>query len=630
MCRIVGIVNFADKLSSELEPVILEMRDSLSHGGPDDAGLFISQDRKVALGHRRLSIIDLSPQAHQPMSNKEQNIWITYNGEIYNFRELRNDLIKSGYDFKSKSDTEILIYGYQEWGIEKLLSRLRGMFAFAIYDSRSGFKLILARDRFGIKPLYYFYDHEKFIFASEIKAFLKSKLIPDEKNLEAMIRFLQLGSVPTPLTTIKNVFSLDAGHYIEVDKSNLKLKEYWNISHYINSLQNKLISQKDAINATSELLLEAAKLHLISDVPLGVFLSGGIDSSSLVALSSKLLDRPLNTLSIVFNEERYSEAKYAQLVANRYKTNHHEVLITNNDFIGELPQIFSAMDEPTIDGVNTYFISKAAKEAGLTVVLSGIGGDEVFLGYEHFKKIKYLNAPINLFRQLPIWMRKNLLNFSISSGDIFGGKSLERLSYLEEPGIENCYLLFRGLFSPGQIQDLLGITETEFKRLGVLFPLQNSSNSLSSVDSLDLLEFKHYLQNQILKDTDFMSMSHGIEIRVPFLDHKLVEYVIGLPSNMKLQNGMNKSLLLNAIRNDLPKEVWARPKMGFTFPFERWIIANFDELQSKCLDVKQLNTKAVKRIWNDFKGGKVHWSRVWALVVLDQFMSQRKGVCANF
>ena len=631
MCRIVGIADFNKQLGPELEPSTIKMRDSLAHGGSDDAGLFISQDRKIALGHRRLSIIDISSAGHQPMNNKEQNIWITYNGEIYNFQELRNELIKLGYEFKSKSDTEVIIYGYEEWGIECLLSRLRGMFAFALYDCRKntdGNKLILARDRFGIKPLYFYQDKERFIFASEVKAILKSSLVSDELNLEALVRFLQLGSVPVPLTTIRNVFSLPAGHYMVVSNSTNELKRYWYFLNYLDQAtsREKSPSLSEAIVNTRNLLLESVKLHLISDVPLGVFLSGGIDSSSLVALASGFRGKEnlLTTLSVVFNELAFNEANYAKLVADNYKTDHREVLLTSHDFIGEIPKIFSAMDQPTIDGVNTYFISKAAKEAGLTVVLSGIGGDEVFLGYSHYKKAKYLDPSLKFFTHLPKWISKNSLQMIAEVGTNIGFKGAKKLTYLNEINNENTYLMFRGLFTPYEIQDLLGITEKEFKSFGAVFKSLNGSVPSSLIESFDFLDFYHYLQNQILKDTDFMSMAHAVEIRVPFLDHYLVEYVVNLSTELKLQNGVNKSLLLNVIGNDLPKEVWNRPKMGFTFPFDEWVRKECKMFEDQSLNQNYLNQKFVKRIWEGFKKGQVHWSRVWALTVANNFCKNTK------
>ncbi len=625
MCRIVGIWDKTTSLKGELEKVIVLVRDAMAYGGPDDAGIFVDNEKGIALAHRRLSIIDISSLGHQPMSNESKTIWITYNGEIYNFMELRDELINRGYKFKSKTDTEVLLYGYEEWGIEKLLSRLRGMFAFAIYDNRTNntFKLILAKDRFGIKPLYYYMDKEKFIFASEVKAIMKSKLVPDKKNEEAMVRFLQLGSVPAPLTTIKDVFSLPSGHYMEVSDSGFAIKKYWSLLNSFKEGQNKHVSYKQALETTTKLFEEAVKIHLISDVPLGVFLSGGIDSSALVAVASKLKKDRLKTLSVVFSEDKYNESRYAKLVANKYNTDHREIMLSGKDFVDELPLIFNAMDEPSIDGVNTYFISKAAKNAGLTVVLSGIGGDEVFLGYDHFKNTKNIKNLSNLLKAIPQPLRKSILHMAGAMASGITGRSYEKLSYLESPNVKNSYLMFRGLFTKNQIQSLLDISKAELNRCGEVPEFTDELSGEDLMTNFDFMDFNHYLQNQILKDADFMSMRHAVEIRVPFLDHKLVEYVISLPLKYKLHNNINKPLLVNSLHGGLSPEIVNRKKMGFTFPFDIWIKENHQILMEQSLDKTSLNRKETEKIWKRFIAGELHWSRVWAVMVVEDSIKTR-------
>lgn len=629
MCRICGIVDFNKSLSKELEAIAISMRDVMIHGGPDDSGIYLNQNKTVALANRRLSIIDLSYSGHQPMSNKAKNIWITYNGEIYNFQELKNELVNRGYSFYSKTDTEVLINGYEEWGIEGLLLRLRGMFAFAIYDLRqniSSTRLILARDRIGIKPLYYYRDKEKFIFASEVKAIIKSRLLANEINSEAIVRFLQLGSVPTPLTTIKNVFSLPAGHYMIVDENICSIKQYWDLLNYLKS--SDTTSFEESLAYTKVLLQESTKLHLISDAPLGVFLSGGVDSSSLVAIASHFQDKPLKTLSIIFEDKRYDETPYSREIANLYKTEHHEVLLKQDDFFEELPQIFEAMDQPTIDGVNTYFVSKAAKEIGLKVVLSGIGGDEVFLGYDYFKRINSLRMSQMVLKGLPSFMRKVLINGCLSIEEFIGEKVNNKLSYMIEPSAKNNYLLFRGLFTPNEIHNLIGVDCKELEALNIFPQLTSETNNylatLSIIQAFSFFDFKHYLQNQLLKDADFMGMRHSIEIRVPFLDHMLLEKVISFNSHVKLRNGKNKPLLVKAMEGDLPKSVYNRKKMGFVFPFGEWINGNWKDIKDICLSNDDFNYKFVQKIWGDFRKGKMHWSRVWALVVLSYLKSNAK------
>jgi asparagine synthase (glutamine-hydrolysing) len=643
MCGIAGILKLNAPATPEDVAAVQRMIDAQIHRGPDGEGIIALGDSSplpltphpsrssIVLGHRRLSIIDLSPAGKQPMSNEDGTVWVTYNGEIYNFRELREELDKKGHTFKSQTDTEVLVHGYEEWGMEGLLSRLRGMFAFALYDSSpsrltpNASRFFLAKDRFGIKPLYYYQDREQLIFASEVRAVMKSGMVPDEKNMEALVRFLQLGSVPVPLTTIKNVFALPAGHYLVVNEHGADLKRYWDLSTYLNQSPNLHQSQSvstnlnDYIKTTRSLLEDSVRHHLISDVPLGVFLSGGIDSSSLVALAAGFRDKPLTTLSIIFDEPDYSEAQYARLVAKKYGTDHREVLLRSKDFFDELPRIFEAMDQPTIDGVNTYFVSKAAKEAGLTVVLSGTGGDEVFLGYEHFKKTGRLERTRRFLNLFPLRMRRGLIRAAILAGLPSGAAGREKLTYLEVPTDENYYLLFRGLFAPRQIQDLLGISEKEFVSFDFTTQSPNLPISQSLLNSFTLFEFGHYLQNQLLKDTDFMSMAHSIETRVPYLDHRLLEYIAGVPAGLKLGNGMNKPMLVKAMGEGLPREIWDRPKTGFTFPFGEWMRARVDELEARSLEQKFLDQKAVEKVWQGFRGGRVHWSQPWSMVVASHF-----------
>lgn len=593
MCRIAGILDFNNSLGDSLEPKLLKMRDSMAHGGPNDSGIYISDDKKIAFAHRRLSIIDLSALGHQPMSNKDKSIWITYNGEIYNFKELRAELINTGCDFVSKTDTEVLVYGYEKWGIEKLLSKLRGMFAFAIYDDKRK-KTILARDRFGIKPLYYYKDDEKFIFSSEVKGILRSGLVPDVKEEKALTAFLILGSIPSPLTSIKDVLSLPAYHYMEIEKDKLKIQKYWDLER---CFQNKTkISFPDAAEEVKSLMKEAVGLHLISDAPLGIFLSGGIDSSSLVAYASKA-GKTLETLSIVFEEEEYSEESYEKAVSARFKTNHKSFLVREDHFRNDFENIFNAMDEPTTDGVNTYFISKAAKESGLTVVLSGVGGDEVFLGYSHYKK----NMLLNLLLKTPKFLRNKLRLIN---------PRFQKTDFLDMNESFSTPLLFRGLFTPYQVSKLLD--------KNICNDFMESDYGLESeslVDGLDYFDFKHYLGNQILKDCDFMSMKHSLEIRIPYLDHVLVEKILSYPNDIKFSNEMNKPLLVEGLKNILPKEVYSRNKVGFTFPFDKWLKKEASFYKEVSLRSKFLNRDAVNKTWEKFLKGEVHWSRVWSLVV---------------
>jgi len=631
MCGIAGIYlnkKTVKKEQKELAAVIKKMNESQKRRGPDDEGIF-SFERGV-FGHRRLSIIDLSKAGHQPMifnirTSDVPKLAIAFNGEIYNFLELRKELEKKSYKFKTKTDTEVILALYAEYK-EKSFSMLRGMFAFGLWDARNQ-RLFLVKDRYGIKPLYYYSDNEKLIFSSTVKALEKSGLFRVEKNPQAMIGFLLFGSVPLPLTTVKNVFAIPSGHYLvrEAD-GRQKMVQYYSSLDFFNIRRSNALDRSNflrnlrklsfhnnfhnIINEVRQRLKESVNLHLISDAPLGVFLSGGLDSSVIAALAAYNMgksDLPnidgnvrrsdfqkLTTLSIIFDEPEFSEEYYSDLVAQKISSDHCKIKITKKDFEESFDEIFEAMDQPTIDGVNTFFIAKAAKQVGLKTVLSGLGADEIFLGYPHFRKAKILRKIQNL---------PKFLKPSLDLASLFGGR-YKKLSYLKNSDILSFYLGIRGLFAPQEAAKILDIDEKEVNDFIINMgksdlPRGSTSQILTAnsqeveprqidpINLLSYLELKFYLQNQLLKDTDFMSMYHSIEVRVPFLDHPLVEYLSGLSPNVKLGKEINKPLLVEAVRELLPQEIFTRPKMGFTFPFQKWI----------------------------GKDGK-HWSRDWATVVL--------------
>jgi asparagine synthase (glutamine-hydrolysing) len=626
------------------------MLEAQAHRGPDDWGLLVPDalvgaerfarlfegGRRehlrryagggrpgVVLGARRLSILDLSSHGRMPMGSGDSGRWVAHNGEIYNFRELRDDLGSAGAPFRSGSDTEVILRGYATWG-DDVVRRLRGMFAFAIFEAAPRPRLLLARDRLGIKPIYYHRDRERLVFASEVRALRCSGLVPEEPNPEAIARFLQLGSVPSPITTVKDLVSLPPAHCLTVEEGAVPgPRRYWSLADVaahrpVSGILGRL---GDAAERTGALLEESVGLHLASDVPLGVFLSGGIDSSALVAVASRTRETPLTTLSVVFDERAYSEAPYARRVAERYRTDHREITVRSRDFFEAMPRYFRAMDEPTVDGVNTYLVSEQARRAGVTVVLSGTGGDELFLGYEHHRRWASLDRVRRMLGAVPGAPRRALLRFGARAGTAMGRGGLEKLEYLERSSVAAVYMAVRGLFGPRRVQDLLGISRGELEAYGSPLP---DTERPAAAEALQFFEFAHYLQNQLLKDIDVMSMAHSVETRVPFLDHRLVEHVLGLPVEARLAGGAHKPLLIRALGDALPREVWDRPKMGFTFPLGPWLRQRADELRAVCLEGTLLERKAVEAVWDEFVGGRLHWSRAWALVVLARFAAGRK------
>ena len=613
MCGISGV--FSRDGKSELHSAVESMNAFQFSRGPDDDGIFVDEKNGVVLGHRRLSIIDLSSAGHQPFGyrsrkskSRSYDLWLTFNGEIYNFPELKKDLANRGYSFTSRTDTEVVLALYAEYGPASF-SKLRGMFAFALWDA-SAQKLFLVKDRYGIKPLYYYSGNSTLVFASTVGAIIASGLVYQEKNKDALIGFLLFGSVPLPATTFKNIQAVPAGHYLVVKRNGEK-----NLVRYYDPLpafaEKKDVSFEEAKNNIRSLLQESVNFHLISDAPLGVFLSGGLDSSVLATLAAKNRERPITTLSVDFDEAEFSERKYQDLVAQKIKSDHHRVRIKAVDFFNSFRDIFEAMDQPTIDGVNTFFIAKAAKEAGLKVVLSGLGSDEIFCGYQSFKKITTLTFLGNLFARA---------GFVPTPPSFLGGRAA-KVSYLKYGNPIGAYLSVRGLFLPADIAFILGITEEEVRRyIKNLSAEIRMENTLCPVDALSYLEICFYLQNQLLKDTDSMSMRHSVEVRVPYLDHVLVEYVSGLSPRLKLGRKTTKPLLVESVRDLVPEEVINRKKMGFTFPFEIWLKREVKDPSGFLIKHIIEENRIPSQIVDRFHAGKLHWSRFWAQIVLGKFL----------
>lgn len=607
MCGIAGEFIFGSAELKIDEQRLMAMRDAMAHRGPDGEGIYISPDGKLGLAHRRLAIIDLSERGHQPMCDNERKIWITYNGEIYNFKELRNELRLKGYTFNSASDTEVVIYLYKEYGID-MLHKLRGMFSFALWDYRTS-KLFLVKDRFGIKPLYYFKDSEKISFASEVEGISDNHFINKEIEPKALISFLAFGCIATPHTFFKGVFSLPAGYYMEISQGgDSKIVKYFDVD-FQGSLEPE---QKLDMGAIREILTETIKMNFISDAPIGAFLSGGLDSSAICALGPDP-GAKIDTFSIFFNEEGFSERYYQQLVSKRFNTNHHEFLLSKEYFLKEIPNFLKSMVQPTVDGFNVYFISRFAKELGLKTVLSGIGGDEVFCGYHYFRQINFLK----FLQNLPGGINKFLLGPALNR---FQNES-SKICYLAQKGPLFLYLSMRGIFSSSEIGLFLGISEKEvigalediFHESGVFVP--KDIEKKSPAEFLQFMEIKHYLQNQILKDADKMGMFNSIEIRVPYLDHLLVQKILNMPTQFKFDKEVNKPLLANAVLEKLPKEIIYRKKQAFTFPISAWLKEPkfFESLYN---EKGIIDPKAMQRVKSKFLKDHIHWSKLWALLVL--------------
>lgn len=590
MCRIAGIIN----QNSQPEELLLQLKFMCSvqkHGGPDDEGFYIDRENNLGFGHRRLSLIDLSPGGHQPMHYDDGNLVISYNGELYNYLELKEELKYLGYQFASTSDTEVILAAFAEWG-PKSFRRFKGMFAFALFI-KSSKKVYLVRDPAGIKPLYYAIRNKSLYFASEIKAFSQLPEVNVENDLWP-VYLLAYGHLPEPVTTLKHVQPLQKGCFLEYDVASGAV-ETESFTYF--SFIEKLNTKAEILEQVRDCLQRSVERHLLSDAPIGAFLSGGIDSSIIALLAGSFSKQNLNTLSIYFGEEAYSEKKYQDLVLDKLQCNHHAHLLTENEFSDNFPSILQAMDMPSSDGINTWFISKYAMESGLKAVLSGLGGDELFGGYPSFERMKATSA----LQQLP--------NSTLRAGRYSGIKKFRRLPYLSLPGIKGKYLFLRGQFIPSEIARHLEMDEDQVWKLLQEQPSLPDVQHLTQKNQASWMEMNLYMQNQLLRDSDVMSMAHGIEIRVPFLDADFIRLALQIDSGVKY-GAPGKQLLIEAFNHILPEQIYNRPKMGFAFPFKEWLSGN-----NWVNEQMQGTNKEAKKTYSHFLKGQRHWSQLVTLLL---------------
>jgi len=631
MCGIFGIAAHNARIPAG---VLERGTQSLAHRGPDDSGTVVLRESapgsvEIGLGSRRLAILDLSPLAHQPMHDAETGNWIVYNGEIYNFRDVRRELEQAGTSFVSHSDTEVLLKAYARWG-EACLSRFRGMFAFAIWDA-SRRRLFLARDPMGIKPLYYVRAGAYFLFASEVRTLLGTGLVAHRIDHAGLINFLMFGSAYDPLTLVEGIGALPAGHTLTWEGGTLTQSPYWDLigkeaepSHE----RAHFARQEEAEEHLRPILEEAVRLQLVSDVPVGVFLSGGIDSSALVSILSGGGVTP-STFSIVFREAEFSEAQHSRAVAAKFHTDHHEIDVSQSDVLAAIPEALRAMDLPTMDGINTYFVSGEARRAGVKVALSGLGGDEVFAGYSSFRTVPRMERFAHFWSHVPNAVRTPLATtFAALSWENDQNRKLVSLAR-DNGRLLHPYFLSRMLFTPDQ-SDLL-FPRPAAEAANAAANSQRSclqrALSLDAINRVSYLESRCYMLNTLLRDADFMSMSQGLEVRVPLIDHQLAATVLALPGAWKL-NHTPKKLLVGALAGSLPDEIVHRPKRGFTLPFERWMHAELRSEIDPVLGAQRieggplggvLDGTQVQKVWQQFLDGRVSWTRPWSLYVLERW-----------
>lgn len=645
MCGIAGILSFTgnpslsgDRPLASLDAPLERMVEQLGHRGPDDSGAQVFQEGSnvVALGHRRLAILDLSPAGHQPMQDPRTGNWITFNGEIYNFREVRERLDPDPRAWHSESDTEVILRAYERWG-KDCLEHLRGMFAFALWDNVRQ-ELFIARDRLGIKPLYYFNAPGLFLFASEARALLASGLVPRRLDSMALWEYLGYQSVPAPRTLVEDVRVLKPGCWMSIDAQGRTGEGcYWDLLENA-SREGQAASASESRRRVREILEESVALHLVSDVAVGAFLSGGIDSSAIVALVREAGKTP-RTFSVCFDESAYDEHLYAQQVSERFQTDHTEIHLTDSMLLAQLPSALASMDQPTGDGVNTYVVARAVRSTGIKVALSGLGGDEFFAGYPSFKRLQHAMKYLNHLSRAP----QSLRHLAATTIRMLGGSSIratKTAGMIDGDGtLASVFPLTRQVLSTAQRRLLLNETWRALVA-GTRDPyveLLEDKYRRTTAEMLSLISYaegRTYMHDVLLRDTDQMSMAHALEVRVPLLDHRLVEYLMGLPDEHKISNGTPKRLLVESLNGLLPDGVVQRAKRGFTLPFEPWMRSG--GLHGFCeerLSRERTGSRGifqperVRELWQSFLDGRasVSWSRLWVLVVLEDWL-ERNGI----
>ena len=664
MCGITGIYIANNPLTVK-EETLISMRDSLIHRGPDDKGLYISKDKKLGLGFRRLAIIDLSKKGNQPMTSEDKSIWLIFNGEIYNFQELKQDLIIKGHHFKSKTDSEVILHLYEEKG-EKCLDDLNGMFAFVIWDEKQK-KLFAARDRIGIKPFYYYFKEGIFLFGSEIKAILQNPLVKREPDLEGISHYLTFASTPAPFTLFKNIKKLPAAHYLTLDKfGHLEIQRYWSpVKNYESRIRNRELKPKNQgeefyITKVRELLQDSIKKQMVSDVPFGCFLSGGIDSSTNAVLMSKAMGKSVETFSISYKDyPEFDEFQYSRKINELLKAKSHEAKVGPEEFLDWIDKMAASNDDPNGDWVcfPVYYLAKMFRENGVIMGQVGEGSDELFNGYERdliyfkfWKKFwRYLEKLPKFIKIIPYQLSK-LLPKNIAA---FPKELLRRLAYKKHLfyGGANAFTSYDKQFlltesfkkqlpydiSDKVVEDIYSsaviasgsassvITNGSASSVIARRPKADEAISLDFLQQMLYLELNLRLPELLLMRVDKMVSMNSLEARVPYLDHRLVELAFSIPQELKLKNNTTKYILKKAVEGIIPNEIIYRKKKGFGAPVSQWLREN-EQVRNKIIEIIQnskiqklnlFNDEYINKLFEDHLSKKCDNSfKIWNLTTL--------------
>ena len=631
MCGITGWINLEGKSSQNSEAVLHSMCERMKHRGPDSEGLWV--ENEVALGMRRLSIIDLHT-GEQPVYNEDKSVVVVMNGELYNFREVRADLEKRGHKFETQTDTEILPHLYEEYG-DAMLEHINGMFAFALWDKNKK-KLLIARDKFGEKPLYYGVFDNKLIFASEPKVLLANSAVKAEINLDALRSYLSFDYVPAPNSIYKGVSKLSAAHFLTVEKGEIKTRRYWNLSWE----KRKTKSLESSAEELRDLLADAVRMRLVADVPLGILLSGGVDSSTVAAFATQFSTGKVKTFSIGFEEDSFDESKFARQVANHLKTEHYEDKLSVESAADLISEIGLWLDEPMSDGslIPTFLLSRFVRKH-VTVALGGDGGDEIFAGYPMY----YAHKVSDIYNGIPQFLRNGLIepvvnNLPVSSKNLSFDYKAKRFVRASKYDLVTRHHSFFGSFSIDEQQeflskDILAQTSNDIYRNAK--NLLEICDAASEIEQMQFLDINFYMAEDILTKVDRASMAVSLEVRAPFLDPRIAEFAASIPLEYKLKGNKGKYILKKAMENMLPKNILHRPKKGFGIPIAEWLRGRLNPLMHELLDEKRLKNQGLfdekfvqKLIKEHETNAASHHKQLWTLLVFqlwfDNFLSVSK------
>jgi asparagine synthase (glutamine-hydrolysing) len=620
MCGIAGILSLTGGREAESDAIV-RMTDCMAHRGPDADGFF--SEPGISLGHRRLSIIDLSSSANQPFTDASGRYVIVYNGEVYNFQAVRQRL--PGYEFKTNSDTEVILAAYMQWGAS-CLDHLNGMFAFAVWD-RHGKTLFIARDRLGVKPLYYHLSRERFVFSSEIRAILDSGLVPRRLDRGALPDFFSNQSFGYPGSPVEGVRQLEAGTWLRIEGGALETRPYWRLGSRKEG--EGFEDPEEVKKEVRRLLRDSVESRMVSDVPIGAFLSGGIDSSAVVGLMSEVSTRRPYTFNVSFEETEFDESAYARIVAEKFNTDHHTILLKPGIFLDQIESALDSMDTPSSDGPNVYVVSKAIRSAGITVALSGMGGDELFAGYPIFNQFVRMRKLAPLLSSLRPF--RGMVSGILERSGSGRSHRMAKLLSLDSIDVSTVYPELRRILSPVTLRRLVNSQMPEMESLE-----RNLKERLPELSRLPLLsqvtaaEMLGYTQNTLMKDADQMSMAVSLEVREPFFDYRLLEYVLQIPDTLKAPV-YPKSLLVESLKPLLPDEIVFRRKKGFLLPWKDWMrreMKSYCEAKIFAMGERDfINRAELVAYWNRFLKGdpSIRWPEIWVFVVLEHWM-QKNGV----